>query len=244
LSFWDNFNNKPHLVAAHRGAKSIYPENTMAAFKEALGKCDFVELDVTCSKDGVVVVIHDDTLERTSDAKNVSGFFAPYNVIDYNYDELLKLDFGHGQKIPTLKEVLLFFKEHQFPINVEIKDLKGTKFDQEIVKKVILLILECKMEKLVLLSSFNHDYLRQAYTLAPQISRAALQQNDYPADILAYLKDLKVDSYNPQFKTISPDLIKKLSQAGIFVNIFTVNESKDKIELYKHGAKSLFTDVL
>lgn len=244
MSFWDNFTNKTHLVAAHRGAKSVCPENTMAAFKEALGKCDFVELDVTCSKDGVVVVIHDDTLERTSDVKNVSGFFAPYNVIDYTYDELLQLDFGNGQRIPTLREALSFFKKNQFPVNIEIKDLKGSKFDKEIVKKVIHLVREFKMQKLVLLSSFNHDYLRQAYALAPQISRAALQQDNYPHDVLAYLKDLKVDSYNPRFKTISPDLIKKLSQAGIFVNIFTVNESKDKIELYKHGAKSLFTDVL
>ena len=64
MSFWDNFGDKKNLVAAHRGARSLKPENTMSAFKEALDKSDYIELDVGFSKDGVAIIIHDCVVER------------------------------------------------------------------------------------------------------------------------------------------------------------------------------------
>jgi glycerophosphoryl diester phosphodiesterase len=244
MSFWDNFGDKKNLVAAHRGARSLKPENTMSAFKEALDKSDYIELDVGFSKDGVAIIIHDDTLERTSNVKEVNRFKKPYNVLDYNYEELLELNFGEGEKLPTLKEVLLFLKTHNFPVNVEMKDMRGTKFDKIITQRVIDIVKETKMENLVLFSSFNHTYLKEAYKKAPHITRAALQEKKHPENILEYLKSLHVKSYNPELKIADLNLVRELSDAGIFVNVFTVNKEKDKIALFRNGAKSVFTDII
>jgi len=248
--FWDNFNRKKNLIAAHRGARSLKPENTMSAFKEALGRSDYIELDVGFSRDGVAVVIHDDTLERTSNVKEFSEFKKPYSVVDYDYKELKKLDFGswfnkkHSEQIPTLFEVLSFLKTHNFPVNVELKDMRGTSFDKAITKNVIDIVKKTDTEELTILSSFNHQYLKEAYKIAPNIARAALQAIKHPDNLLEYLKALHVRSYNPDIRITDLELIKELSRAGIFVNVFTVNDERDKIALFKSGAKSVFTDVL
>lgn len=270
MSFFDNFNGKKNIIAAHRGARSLRAENTMSAFKEAIKKkSDFIELDVGFSKDGVAVIIHDDTLERTSNVKKFCEFKNPYRVVDYTYKDLLKLDFSSWfikddpfgtikkgivsknilqaipvQKISTLREVLIFFKEQNFPVNVEIKDMGGTEFDKTAVEKIIEIIKNTGMDRLVLLSSFNHQYMREAYKSAPAISRAALQETGHHENLVEYLKELNVQGYNPDFKIADKDTIAELNQAGFFVNIFTVNNKKDKKESFERGAKSIFTDFL
>jgi len=250
MSFWDNFNKNKNLIAAHRGARSLRAENTMGAFRESLNKSDYIELDVGFSKDGIAIVIHDDTLDRTSNVKEFDEFQKPYRVIDYTYKQLKKLDFGSWfkkgdvQKIVTLKEILTFLQKNNFPVNVELKDMTGTPFDSIITQRVIEIVKETKMDNLVLLSSFNNKYLKEAYEKAPHITRAALQENQHPDDIVGYLDSLHVNSYNPDFEITSLELVQELSKSGINVNIFTVNDKKDKISLFKNGAKSVFTDIL
>jgi len=266
MSFWDNFEKDKKLIAAHRGARSIRPENTMSAFKEAIGKADFIELDVRFSKDGVAVIIHDTSLERTSDAENLSEFKIPYRVEDYNYSELLKLDFSYGflrddpfgtlkskivkksdikpQKISTLKEVLDFLKKHKMPVCVEIKDMLGPIFDKTAVKTILNIVKDCDMEDLVLISSFSHKYIKQVYKLNPHIDTSALQGNSNPKDIITYLRDLHVTCYSPSLRIITGSLINKLNHAGFFVSIFTVNDEKEKIKLFNEGAKAVYTDFL
>jgi len=272
MGFWENFDKNQKLVVAHRGARSIRPENTMSAFKEAMKNSDFIELDVAFSKDGVPVIIHDNTLERTSNVKEFKEFKEfkkPYRVRDYTYKQLLKLDFGSWflkndpfktiengtvtkeelkalktQRILTLDQVLKFFKKHNFPINIEIKDLSRTAYDKTAVKTIIDLIEKHVMVNLVLLSSFNHKYLRQAFKINPNIDTAALDEKNHSKDLVKHLKRLRVRSYNPSLQIVDSDLIKDLSNAGIFVNIFTVNDKQDKLKLFEEGAKAVFTDVL
>jgi glycerophosphoryl diester phosphodiesterase len=266
MSFWDNFEKDKKLIAAHMGDRSIRPENTMSAFKEAIGKADFIELDVRFSKDGVAVILHDSTLERTSNAENLPEFKIPYRIEDYNYNELLKLDFSYGflrddpfgtlkskvvkksdikpQKISTLKEVLDFLKKQKMPVNVEIKDMNCTVFDKTAVKTILNIIKNCDMEDLVLISSFNHNYLKQIYKLNPHIATSALQRNSNPKDIITYLRGLHVTCYNPSLKIVTGSLISKLNNAGFFVGIFTVNDKKEKIKLFDEGAKAIYTDFL
>lgn len=244
MSFWDCFTNKPHLIAAHRGATEGFPENTMIAFEQAVGMCDFIELDVACSKDGIVVVIHDDTLDRTSNVKDMPGFHAPYNVVDYTYEKLLDLDFGSTEKIPRLEEVLVLCKKSNTPLNIEIKDLTATDFHEQIVQKVIELVQKYEMENMVLISSFQHIYLKESFALAPKISTAALQEEKHPDNLISYLKDLQVDSYNIDDEICSYELIQRLNKAGFYVNVFTVNKKKDTMKLFEYGVKSIFTDIL
>lgn len=269
MGFWENFKKDKKLIVAHRGARSIRPENTMAAFKEAIKKSDFIELDVGLTKDGVAVVIHDDTLERTSNVKDFPEFKKPYRVIDYTYKQLSKLDFGSWfinedpfetikndvvkiedlkslkiQRIPTLNKVLKFLHKHKYPVNVEIKDLSRTKFNKSVVKTIVDIIEDNVMVNYVLVSSFNHRYLRQVHRHNTSIDIAALQENEHPKDLVKHLKRLRVRSYHPEFKIADTDLIQNLNNAGIFTNIFTVNEEDDIEKLFNAGAKSVFTDKL
>ncbi len=269
MGFWENFDKNKKLIVAHRGARSIRPENTMSAFKEAIKSSDIVELDVAFSKDGVPIIIHDNTLERTSNVKEFKEFNKPYRVKDYTYKQLLKLDFGSWfirddpfgtikdgtvkiedlkalktQRILTLDQALKLFKKHNFPVNIEIKDASRTPYDKTAVKTIIDLIEKHVMVNLVLLSSFNSKYLRQAFKINPNIDTAALEEKSNSKDLVKRLRRLKVRSYNPALDIANPDLIKDLSNAGIFVNIFTVNDKSEKQRLFEEGAKAVFTDML
>ena len=114
------FGFKRPLIAAHRGFSAQYPENTMASFEAAVqAGAHMIELDVTLSRDEEVVVIHDDTVDRTSDGSGP--------VRAFTLRELKQLDAGRwfqprfsGEKIPALKEVLAAFKDRIW-INIEIK---------------------------------------------------------------------------------------------------------------------------
>jgi glycerophosphoryl diester phosphodiesterase len=85
------------LIIGHRGAKAIEPENTLRALAKGMECADFVEIDVRMSRDNELVVIHDRTLERTTNGKG--------QVNDFTLEQLKELDAGKGEKIPTLKEV-------------------------------------------------------------------------------------------------------------------------------------------
>ncbi len=269
MGFWENFKKDKKLIVAHRGARSIRPENTMSAFKKAIKKSDFIEFDVAFTKDGVAVVVHDDTLERTSNVKDFPEFKKPYRLKDYTYKQLRKLDFGSWfmrddpfgsikdgkvsldelmalktQRILTLDTVLKFLKKHNFPANIEIKDLSRTAFDKTAVKTIVDIIEDNVMVNYVLLSSFNHKYLRQAHKINTNIDIAALQENENPKDLIKRLKRLRVRSYHPSLDITDTDLIQNLNNAGIFVNVFTVNDKHEKQHLFNNGVKSIFTDIL
>jgi len=268
MGFWDTF-DKDRLIAAHRGFRSIRAENTMAAFEASIGRCDFVELDVGFSRDGVPIIIHDDSLKRTSNVAEVEGFSAPYAVVDYSYAELLQLDLSSWflisdpfgtiaendslaqenrmlpiQRIPTLRETLSFFKRYHMPVNIEIKDMRGTLFDSVATAKTLELVRECSMEESVLISSFNHAYVAEAKALAPYISRAALQEHGHPQNLIAYLRELGVDCYHCELKIVTQALVRELTDAGITVNVYTVNTPEEKEQMFSWGVKSVFTDFL
>ena len=265
MNFWDHFKRDKHLIIAHRGARAYRAENTMSAFAYANGRCDFVEFDVGFSRDGVAVIIHDDTLERTSDVREHPEFSAPYLVSDYDHDTLKKLDFGswflrddtfgtiklgtaskhdllelEKQTILTLEALLIYLKSNRMLANIEIKDMSNTAFDDHAAASVLDIVKRMQMQDNVCISSFNHKYLQQLYELDPLIETAALQENEHPKDLVHYLETLHVGSYNPDFEITDEALIRTLNDAGFFVNVFTVNEQKDIDQLFKWGAKSVF----
>lgn len=268
MSFWDHFKNKAHLIAAHRGNRSIRAENTMSAFKESLGKADFIELDVNFTKDGVAVIIHDETLLRTSNAADDASFKKPYNVVDYTYDEINKLDFSSWflkkdpfgmikkenldkevqsievQRISKLSEVLEFAKANKIPLNIEIKDMSGTPFDDIAPKEVVKTIEELDMSDEVLISSFNHSYVKQAKKFSPSIDTAALEENKIPSNIISYLQELKVSAYHPHLPLVTKELVQTLSRYNLYTNVYTVNSTKTKDMLFNEGVKAIFTDYL
>lgn len=267
-NFWKNF-NKLQLIAGHRGFRAIRAENTISAFLAAYNRCDLIELDVTFSKDGVPLVIHDDTLTRTTDAYSHKKFTKPYRVSDYSYEELLELDASswfaksdpfntiecgfadtreltkwNPQRIPTLQEVLELCKLLKLPVNVELKDHSKSPVNAVATLKVVKIIKDLKMEHMVLLSSFNHNYLKEAKELAPKIETAALQEGKHIENPSEYLAALGTNNYNISAELADKESMRKLLQAGINVGVYTVNSPIEKIKIFKMGAKVIYTDFL
>jgi len=232
---------KKTLIFAHRGASGDYPENTMLAFEKAVEQyADGIEIDVHLSSDGEPVVIHDETLDRTTDGTgDVSGM---------RYSELRKLDAGinsdYRQRIPHLREVLELVREKGIALNIEIKN--DTKNYPQIEEKVIRLVHEYSLEDSVLLSSFNHKSMADCKQIDSYIRTGLL----YAAPIFSifwaerYAVLCGADALHPNYRLLAldKDLLKHCHNANIALNVWTVNEEKDMRPLIAMGVDSIITN--
>ncbi len=231
--------NRGNLVGAHRGASKNAPENTLCSMKASIGHCDFIEIDVQLSSDGVALIIHDETLNRTTDG---SG-----KISDFSFKELNRLDYGSwfdGKHEPllTLSEALKFIKENNIFLNIEIKDIHDNFSDEKVVSTVLKEIEEGGVQMLVMLSSFRAEYLPLCKEKRPTIPTGLLVWNKHPERLTEYLKELQVDAYNMNDELVDKKSIDKLKKAGYFVNVYTVNSSKRRKELFKMGVTGVFSD--
>ena len=268
MTFFDNFSSF-QLIAAHRGFRAHYPENSLAAFIASKGRCHFIELDVQISKDLIPVVIHDETLERTTNAQEKDAHLGlkSLQVDDWTVSELKTLDIGSWfletdpfgtisrqeapseqlrrmlpQRLMTLEEVLLHPSLQKMPINIEIKDHSGKKINTQVTECVLEVVQKSKAVQRVLISSFNHDYLVIAKNCASSVSTAALQERSHPKNLVDYLQALGVAAYHPSDDITDACLIKKLRAAGLGINVFTVNSNTRKQDLFSMGATAVITD--
>lgn len=209
------------LNIAHRGFSGMYPENTMLAFKEAIkANCDGIETDVQMSKDGVLVICHDELLDRTSTGTGL--------LKDYTYEELLNFDFGvnfssnfSGEKIPTLEDILKLAKENNIFLNLELKN--GLFPYEGIESKVIDLIYKYDLKNSVILSSFNHFSMIKCKEIDSSIKTGLLYEGTF-VDIEKYCKKIGADALHPQyFALLDPQLTKNIQNEGIMINTYTVN---------------------
>ena len=226
-------------IFAHRGSKKTHPENTMLAFIEAERvKADGIEFDVQLSSDGEIVIIHDETLSRTT---TLTGY-----VKNYTAEELKKADAGIlfskqfiGERIPFLREVFEWATENDLVMNIEFKT---DKFPYEgIEQKVIDLIHEFRFENRIILSSFNHQSLEIAKKLAPEIERALLFKG-LPIDIEKILEEKGESGIHPKRKTVTKKLIKSAQKLGYKIRPWTANRRKEILLLADLGVDAFFTD--
>lgn len=238
--------SKPALIAAHRGSHTKSPENSMSAVLDSIGRCDYIELDIQLSRDRVPIIIHDDTLERTTNVSELDKFFSlkPYLVCDFSYDELKELEYGENEPLFTLKSALKVIKEEKLFVNLEIKDIHEHFSDEVVVDIVLKHIKSFNIEDHVLISSFRHEYLKISKERSSDILTAALVENHHPKDLINYLKSLKVDAYNMDDSMVDKKIVSKLKKAGFIVNVYTVNDNSRAKELFKMGINSIFTDKL
>jgi len=228
------------LIIAHRGASKMAPENTLAAFKKALELgAGGIELDVHLSRDGQLVVIHDEKLDRTSNGKGFVG--------DKTLDELKALDFGswfspefRNEKIPTLEEVLNLLDNWDGLLNIEIKN--GPVFYPGIEKAVSQAITAHKRANRTIISSFNHYSLVEIRKLNPQLVTAPL----YMAGIYEpweYAKRLGAAFIHPLFYNIVPEVVKGCKQNNIKINPFTVDLPEHIKAMVSAGVDGIITNV-
>lgn len=253
MSFLELF-RQPSLVGAHRGSRALRPENTLSALEKSIGHCDFIEIDVQLSNDKIPVAMHDDTLKRTTNIKELDAYKSrtPYKVSDFSYEELSTLDYGSWfyadkskpEPLLTLKRALEFIKENQLFINIEIKDIHDSFDDNEVVSLILKEILTSNTQNLVLISSFRHHYLLLCKEMQPDIPTAALVEKKHPKNLINYLKSLGVDAYHFNDKLVDKITVEKLKSAGFFVNIYTVNDKKRRQQLFDMGVNGVFSDYL
>ena len=217
---------------AHRGFSGKYPENTILAFKKAIeAEADGIELDVQLTKDGEIVIIHDETIDRTTDGKG--------EVVSYTYEELSKFDASYiyrgkvgFNKIPTLREYFELIKDTNIITNIELKT--GINEYIGIEEKVWDLIKEFNLTKRVIISSFNHYSILRMKKIAPELKYGLLSET-WIINAGEYTKNLGVECYHPHFANMTEDIVKEIKSYGIEINTFTVNKKEQIYDMLNKG---------
>lgn len=231
---------KRPMIIAHRGASAYAPENTMSAFQKALSMgAEGIELDVQMSRDGHVVVIHDDKIDRTSNGK---GF-----VKDYNLNELKEFDFGswfgkefEKEKIPLLEEALDMLKGWIGLLNIEIKN--GPTLYPGIEEKVAGLIKKHNFIDQTIVSSFNHYSLVKIKGILPEV-RTGILYSEGMYEPWVYAKHVGAYAIHPAYYNIVPEIMEGCIKHGVAVNPFTVDDPDLIRKIAAAGVDGIITNV-
>jgi glycerophosphoryl diester phosphodiesterase len=229
------------VIFAHRGASAHAPENTLAAFELALAQnADAIELDAKLSADGRAVVIHDPTVDRTTDGHG--------RVNDLSFTELRSLDAGsffsekyRGEKIPSLDEVFEVVGRRTF-INVELTNYYSPR--DQLVETVCMLVKKFKMQKRVLFSSFFPSNLSKARAYLPEVPRGLLAFNGW---LGAWARSFGFDfgryqALHPNLNDVTSQQVQRVHRLQRRIHVWTVNASEDMRRLFQWGVDGIFTD--
>lgn len=219
------------LKIGHRGARGHEPENTLMGFQKAIDlRVNSIELDVHLSADGTIMVIHDDTLERTTNGK---GAVNQFTVV-----ELKRLKTAKEQNIPTLTEVLTLV-DQKCPINIELKSFEAA---EKVVAFIEKYIFERKGQyNQFLISSFDWNALRQVQQLNALISIGVLTETDL-ALALAFAKFIHAKSIHPYFHLLTAENTKQMQEEGFQVFPWTVNEIADIKKMKEYKVDGIISD--
>jgi glycerophosphoryl diester phosphodiesterase len=201
------------LLGGHRGNPAEFPENTMGSFKSAIAAgCDLIECDVHLSSDGRLVVIHDHTLERTT---NGTGL-----VRDRTSAELRKLDAGHGERIPLLQEVIELALG-RVGLVIEIKQAPFQYVGLE--EKLLAMLRQLGAVSECAVISFHHPSIQGLRGMEPKLQLGILE-GARPIHPAAMMREAGADVYSPHWGASDPELIKEVHAAGGAVAVWPVDD--------------------
>ena len=219
------------LKIGHRGAKGYEPENTLISFEKALELgVDQIELDVHLSADRIIMVIHDDTIDRLTNSKGL--------VSSYSCGQLQEFELNKKQFIPTLEEALNVI-DKKCSVNIEIKS-------SDVTAELVILIERFITQKQwtynhFLVSSFEWSNLEQLYYLNAKIPIAVLTETDI-ALALAFAKKIKAHAINPNFQLLTLENRQEIQESGFKVYPWTVNEITDIDRMKKYKVDGIISD--
>ena len=252
---------------AHRGARSLAPENTLLAYDKAreLG-AHGIEVDVRMTRDHKLVLFHDALLTRTTDILQTYPHRADEPLSNFTLEELQRLDAGSwfvatdpfGQiaagavslqeieamataTIPLLSELLAFVRDHTWFVNLEIKQPIPELTDFPLIESLLNELTHAEIApQLLSISSFNHDYLRQVHALRPDIEINALIGSRTTG--LQDWGNFEFPIYTAHVALTDDEQIARALAHGCQVNIYTVNEQQTMRHLLDHGVSRIITD--
>ena len=221
------------LIYGHRGASGYAPENTLEAFRLSMDMgAEGFELDVHMSRDGELVVIHDETVDRTTDGTGL--------VRELTLKQLKALDASNGMaayrgaKIPTLEEVFSLIQNTNHVVNVEIKT--DDWFYPGIEEKCLALAAKMGVEDRILYSSFNHHTLMKLRRLKPD-AKLGMLFGDIMVEPWVYARPLNVDYLHPMKMNIYvPGFPEGAAASGLGVNMWTINDEQTMRRCLETGA--------
>jgi glycerophosphoryl diester phosphodiesterase len=227
-------------VVGHRGAMGHCPENTFASFERALELgADWIELDVHLTRDGALAVIHDESVDRTTDGHGL--------VRDFSLVELKRLDAGGrfgaefvGQRVPTLDEVLDWARERNTVVDIEIKNapLYYAGIEEAVVKS-----LDCAgMTEQVIVISFDHRASARVKTLDSRIATGVLYAGRPVDGGLALARQANADALLPHWAYVTSDDVRVAHDAGLFVAPWETSEPTVLRQLIAAGVDAIGTN--
>jgi glycerophosphoryl diester phosphodiesterase len=227
------------LVWAHRGASCTAPENTLEAFSLARDVgADGIELDVHLSKDGELIVAHDDTVDRCSSGTG--------RIVDMTLREIKQLDFSNhiagyrGMKAPTLAEVYELIKPTNMTVNIELKT--GIVLYEGIEEKCVKLARDVGMQDRVFYSSFNHYSLTLIKSLEDGVRIAPLYQEAL-FEPWQYAVHMGAQAIHPFYPTMAtPKIMEELAKTGVLCNPWTVDDEKALTWMAQLGVNAVITN--
>jgi glycerophosphoryl diester phosphodiesterase len=232
----------PRYVA-HRGAGKLAPENTLAAMREGYRHgYRMVEFDVKLSADGVPFLLHDDTLDRTTDGAGRADALT--------WSQLAQLDAGSwhsatyaGEPLPTLRAVAHWAIANSVACNIEIKPMPGRELETgtAVAREARALWRAASVQPL--LSSFAEDSLGAARAAVPELQRALLVE-EVPADWQARLAQLDCVALNADWRALDPEKVAAGHRSGYWVLTYTVNDVQQVAQLAAWGVDTIITDAI
>ncbi|MCZ6679893.1 MAG: glycerophosphodiester phosphodiesterase family protein [Candidatus Poribacteria bacterium] len=218
-------------ITGHRGAAKLEPENTLRSIQKAIELgVDQIEIDVHLTRDQHLVVIHDATVDRTTDGHGA--------VADFTLEEIKQLDAGKGERIPTLQEVINLVRGK---VILQI-ELKGPGTAEPVVRGVE----QNSIENEVVLTSFVHDRLHDAHRLNPSLALGALWSKP-PADACEQAIEMGAEALHIQHQQIDADLVQKAHAHGLQIRAWnpdTTEEMQRVIDLGVDAVGSNRPDLL
>jgi glycerophosphoryl diester phosphodiesterase len=220
------------LVIAHRGASGELPENTLPAYELALTQgSDMIEIDLHTTRDGAIVITHDENLESLGGSGEVA---------DATLEEIRRLDAGGGAVVPTLEEVLDAFGG-RIPFNLELK--RGSRAEYPGMESAALgEVARRGLLERTLFSSFFDPVLEALRRVSPEARIALLVSRRFPQGAIQRAQSVGAEALNPERSVVNRELVESAHREGLAVYVFTVDDERDMRRLLDMGVDGLFTN--
>jgi glycerophosphoryl diester phosphodiesterase len=233
--------SRPPVIVAHRGSSGVAPENTIAAFRRAVeDRADMIEFDVRLSSDAELVVIHDRTLRRTARGRGAVRSMVLASLKTYDAGAWFSEEFS-GEKIPTLQEVFDILPS-TMPLDIEVKTDGDRRRAILLTSNLVACIGRNHAYQRVIVTSFDHRFLRHMHITAPRVTIGALVFPGTRRRPEAYVRRLGARWLVYAQRQVNRRVVERAHRSGLHVGCYTVNTERDYRRIVRSGVDAIITN--